>query len=282
MNTSTAAPAVPMNDGHHGRAAFDATADVRAAVDVKVIPPYTLEALHAARQAAAIPARVEPFRVAIQEQLPRFNLVHLDRIGQYALALEYAHATLVARAQRVRLTPELAAEGYKLRALLFGYGELLALGGRFPADVLARLREGSGYDDLIEDLSALLVLYGERANTINDMSAVTPAHVARAKEVVAQLQAALVLDREIELSQTQLVGERHKIAYVLVNAHRELRRAMDYLRFYEGDAAVLVPSLYTPRRGAPTPSEPEIADVHAALHAAPRHPEDSPFTDDPS
>jgi hypothetical protein len=261
---------------HPGRAAFDATAPDRAAVDLSTIALYNLDATYAVAVARAIPARLAPFRATIAA-LPAFDARHLDRLPVLADALEFAHATLTSRAQRVRNLPALSVEGYQLRTLLLAYGDILALKGRFPADVLARLREGTGYRDLIEDLNALIVLYGERLDSVGNGAPVTVADLNRTREIARLMSNELGADREIAISQDELTQERQKLAHLLLTAHRELRRAAEFIRYNDGDAAALVPSLYITGRGGRTK---DVAPPTTPVNAPPTDPEDSPFADD--
>jgi hypothetical protein len=259
---------------HPGRVAFDATAADRAAVDLSTIAPYNLDATYAVAIARAIPARLNPHRATIAA-LPSSDVRHLDQLPVYADALEFAHATLTSRAARVRALPELAAEAYPLRALLLAYGDLLALKGRMPADVLTRLRQGSGYRDLVEDLNTLLVLFGDRPDALGPGSPVGVDDLERARQLTRQLSDQLGTDRDLTLTQDELAQERRKIAHLLLTAHRELRRAVDYIRFHEGDAGALVPSLHLTGKPGRTKEDAPASPVDAA----PTDPDDSPFAD---
>lgn len=267
---------------HLGREAFDRLATLREAVDPAAATQYNLDATYAVAQARAIVGRLQAYRDTIKK-LPGFDIGNLDRLGDYADALEFVHATLVTRAKRVRSLPELANEGYQLRTLLLAYGDLLVLKGTFPADVIARLREGTGYRDLIEDLNGLVVLYGEHPEALLAGAPVTPEQIARAGELARLMSDELGVDREANLTHDVLIKERIKIAHLLVTAHRELRRAMDYIRYHEGDASVLVPSLYVPSTGRKKKTdEPTLIEIHDSLHAPDQphdHPHDNPFVD---
>ena len=263
----------------HGKAAFDRIASERAGVDLRAVPPNTLDASYAVLRARPIPKNLAPYRDVIAA-LPGFDIRHLDHFGLYTDALAYANATLVARADRVRDVPELAAEGYALRSVLFAYGELLALRGRFPASVIARLRPGTGYRDLHDDLHALVVLFAEHPDVLSSGAPVTTADVDRANELVQALGDALGADTEFALSQDELAQERHKIAHLLITAHRELRRAAVYIRYHEGDAVALVPSLRVVTKGRPK-QQPDAEGLGVGAEVEPTRAadDDGPFVD---
>lgn len=257
------------------RAAFDRTASARAAVDVASLPPYTLDAVHAAAQALGTARRLAPYRAEIAA-LPGFDIGHLDALEDLANALLFAQVTLVSRANRVRQLPALAAEGYSVRALLLAYADLLVLKGRTPAEPVARLREGSGYRDLVEDLSALVRILREVPDAVGPGAPVTAAEVDRAAELAHAMTLELGADSDPDLSQHTLLLERQKLGMLLTRAQGQLRRAMAYLRHDEGDAASLVPTLYvTKPRGRRAEEADEAAEV------APVAPEAAPSPDSP-
>lgn len=276
MSVPTIEPPVQDRD----RAAFDRTASARAAVDVSSLPAYTLDAVHATAQALATARRVAPYRYGIAA-LPGFDIRHLDDLEDLANALLFAHVTLVARANRVRQLPTLAAEGHALRALLLAYADLLVLKGRTPAAPVARLREGSGYRDLVEDLAALVRILREVPDALGPGAPVTAAELDRAAGLAHAITLELGADSDPDLSHDTLLLERQKLGMLLSRAQAQLRRAMGYLRYDEGDAASLVPSLYVPKgrgRRSAADEEPDSAPLPAAPGSDPTvSAGDSPF-----
>jgi hypothetical protein len=270
---------------HSSRADFEATAAARAAIEVAQTVPFNLDVGYAVRVARAVPPRVAHLRDVLV-QLYGFDVAHLDGMASLASALEYAQIVLDMRAKRVRDLPELAAEGYQLRSLLFTYCDLLALKGLVPAEQIAALREGTGYDDLVRDLNNLVYLFQEKPELLPAGAPVTAAEVARANTLARAMSDAMGNDAEVAISQGELGDARRKLAHLLIVSHKEVRRAVAYLRFHEGDAQTLVPSLYQRGPGrAKKEADPSLADLHDDLHgqaAAPAavHPDDNPFTDE--
>lgn len=275
------------------REAFERTAADREAVDLSTAAPFNLDAVYAAGQAVAIARWLQPYRPQLL-RLYDFDIAHLDKLEDYALAMLYAHTTLVRRAARERQMPALAEEGRKLRTLLLGYGDVLAVKDVFNAKVLSELREGRGHRDLVEDLLTLVEMYQERPEVMAPGGAVTSEDVARAAEVGSQMLLEFGHDQEPDLSYGALVEARHKMAHLLITSHGQLRRAMTYLRYAEGDALTLVPSLHVPakrRGGSGSADEEDDAHAHgehhdlAALHDAlhdrldPNDPDENPFID---
>lgn len=271
------------------RAAYFRTAAQRDTVDLAHAPQYNLDAMYAAAQAQAMVRRLEPYRGALAT-LPGFDMAHLDGLADLASALVFVQATLVSRATRHRQLPALAAEGFELRAMMLTYCDLLALRNAISPKVVAKLREGTGYRDLIEDLAAIAVLLQNTPGAIGPTSAVTEAEVERAAEISRQMRLELGSDADPDLTHEDLIQDRRKLATLLLRSHDQLRRAMTYLRWSEGDAVALVPHLHVPqknRRKKSTQDETDpaaqLAAIHDALHEHEHHhdfPEDlNPFID---
>lgn len=289
MTDATHASPAPGGDSAAlDRAAFERTADARRALRVEDALAYGLDALHAVSRAMWIAPRLMPFRADLAA-LPGFDVAHLDELETLARALRFVHVEIVRRVERANDLPDLKAEAYRHRALMMAYAELLSLKGTVAPAFVAKLREGSGNRDLIEDLTVLVQeLQALPAPLLSADTPVTRAEVTRAADLANELNLRVGNSPEPNLSQAELLDERRKLGSMLVKAHAQLRRGMAYLRFEQGDAAELVPSLYVAsgkRRAAPAP-EPDdgLATLHDALHGAPGgaplDPEDDPFAPD--
>ena len=91
---------------------------------------------------------------------------------------------------------------------------------------------------------------------------------------------------KVDLTQADLLVERNKLGVLALASHREIRRSLEFLRFYEGDAASIAPSLYRPGKGnRPAAEEAPSLAAHLDGHApvgveadnAPVDPADNPF-----
>lgn len=271
----------------HGRLAFDRIARELAEVNVDSGFRYTIDAGYASTTALGIAHRLQPYRARLAA-LPEFEIRHLDRLEDYANALRFVHNTLVFRAQRVRELPELADEGLALRKSLMAYAELLVIEEVFDEPRVALLRPGTGYRDLMADLEGLVILYREQPEVTATGFPISDAKVDRAEAIAIEMAHQLGIDKDADLSHAALIDARSRVATLLLRAQSQLRRAMAYLRYDEGDAVQLVPSLYVPskpRKKGSDPTEPDMAEDLAALHDAMhaeethRHPHDNPFVD---
>ncbi len=266
------------------RLAFERTARTRQAMDPNDSPHYVLEAFHAAGTALTIAPRLEKYRKAMAK-LWGFDLVHLDRLPDLARALRFCQTEIVRRAARVSQRPELLAEGYQLRGRMLAYAEALTYSDRFEAELVARVRQGSGQRDLVEDLIVLSDEFLRRASVIGPETPVTRENLERAAEIAHELNLQVGQGAELDLPHSKLLDERRKLGGLLLRSHDELRRAMTYLRWRQGDAAKLVPSLHVPsgaRRAADPSPEPQpeaeaTVEPEAEEPEPPLRPDEYPF-----
>jgi hypothetical protein len=274
------------------REALKRTEPLRAALRVEDTPQYNLNGTVAAATALATAERLEPLREELRT-LPadKWHLAHLDHLPDLARALRCVDTELRGRSETVNRS-ELSAEGYKLRGLLLSHAEALVYKELVGADVVARVREGTGQRDLVEDLNVLVHLHLELpAGIVGDGMTVSGADLDRATELASALAARVANGAELDLSPSKLMDERRKLGALLLRAQDQLRRAMTFLRWAEGDAAKWVPTLYVTGAGRKAegsgPSEPvaavvEDAGIDEALRvqaaaAAALAPEDNPF-----
>jgi len=284
----TGAP-TPADASALDRHAFDRTTARRAAMKPEDAPTFGLDAFAAAGKAIAIGQRVAPYRAAMI-LLPGFEVAHLDCLEDYARALRFVHTEILRRVQRAKVLPVLEEEGKALRRLMLSYADGLSIKKLFSEELITRVREGTGYADLVEDLNILAQEFlALPAAWTAPGSLVTRPEIERASEIAHQINVATAKTAEIDLSQTALLDERRKVAGLLLEAHSEILRAITYLRWKEGDADELVPTLYSGSKGrrAAKPAEgvpAELAEVHQELHAltgTPHlNPEDNPFSEE--
>ncbi len=251
------------------RLAFDATASMRAALPIEHAAPYNLVASYAVGKALWTAPRLAPYRARMLA-LPEFDIVHLDRFETVARALLYVQTELTRRVERAQQLPELARQGWALRAIMMSYAEGLSIKGKFSPELVARLKEGSGYRDLAEDLKVLVSeLLALPAVYTGPEALATRADTTRAAEIADAVLTA-VGNADLDLTHAGLLEERRKLGSLLMASHVQLRRAIAYLRWAEKDVAELVPSLHVPGGSpgaAPTEEVADLEALHQEMHA---------------
>jgi hypothetical protein len=163
----------------------------------------------------------------------------------------------------------------ELRNKLLMWAAPISGSGLFEPAAIARIKDGSGYKDTASDLVALVGLYRAKWDAVKSICGVTEDDLKRAAEIGPAVFA-FISRREFQTTTAMTDGSpRVRRAWTLLDrAYSHCRRALQYLRFNEGDADTLAPSL---RRNqgpsgkptndappAPAPASPQPIEARAA------------------
>jgi hypothetical protein len=147
---------------------------------------------------------------------------------------------------------------------------------------IAAIRLGSGYLDAAGDLIALSGLFAAAWSSIEGKTTVTRDDIDLGASIGTDL-VRLLAKRDADPEAAQRASDRKVRAYTrFVTAYEEARRAIAFLRWYEGDLESIAPSLFSqkrPRRASTAPSaSPQTAPESPAVPAptAPTVPAASP------
>jgi hypothetical protein len=185
------------------------------------------------------------------EKLPHVDLPLLRKLRDYALALHHVDVIVMHAVGGKALIKALTAEAGPLRARLLSSAEVLAIYGLVDAERVASIRSGTGQFDQANDLTALSQLYLAGGDALFAKVPVTRAEVGRAAELGLELLAALGRRRvgsDDEGAPSRYEDDRARAFRLVVRSYDEGRRAVTFLRWREGDADLLVPSLFAGRR----------------------------------
>ncbi|KYF96939.1 hypothetical protein BE18_26690, partial [Sorangium cellulosum] len=224
-------------------AAFD-----RALPEIEALSPDQLIAIkldipRAVSQVLGVLPGLIALRPAIAEALPKHDIARLDRLETYALAAWYAHLLWLSTGAAESELKPLLAEAVPLRENLLGDAEALARRGLLDAAAVAEIRAGQGHIDTANDLVALSALFSGSWREISGKTAATEAEVKRAGEIGPQLLAALGIRAHGKgPGPTEAADQRARAFALLVHAYDQIRRAVAYLRWNEGDAETIAPS----------------------------------------
>lgn len=194
------------------------------------------------------------------KKLPFVDHALLGKLRGYALTLYYVHILISHAADNTQVNA-LMAEATQLRARLLSSVETLSVCGYVDPAQVAAIRKGSGHLDTANDLVGLEQIFQAGGDAFYGMVPVTRAEVARASELGLQIVAALgrrKVGSEAESTTTRRIDDRARAFRLVVRSYNEARRAVTFLRWNEGDADQLVPSLFAgkPRRRSRPDDEP--------------------------
>lgn len=239
-----------------------AFASVRA--EIEAVPTDALVRINvdiprAARCGLVAAEHVEPLLPDLAA-LYRFDIRPVRMLGTYSLALLHANDLTSEAGSELPPLAVLVTEATPLREGLLRTADLLAHYGIVSSERVATIRSGGGYAGLADELLALGRLFVELWPRVRDKVIATREEVDRAVVLSAQLQRALALHQAEQNPLTRHTSRRHVRAQAFTlfyRAYEEARRGVMFLRWYQGDAQGIVPSLYPrrPRRLAGEESE---------------------------
>jgi hypothetical protein len=241
---SASAPSPP-------NAVADAFAKVEpelASVAAEALTPITVDIGAAVAAVTAASARIHEHRDAIAEQLPHHPIEHIDNLETYAQAAWYAHLVHTYVSGSPESAKALIDEAQRLREGLLIAAEALAHRGLLNADSVAKIRKGSGTVDMAGDLSGLSALFKESWGKVSSKTAVERTEIDRAAELGPAVLVALHARKNAGKA-VDTADQRARAFALLEAAYDSCRRALAYLRWKEGDADAIAPSLHKKRPG---------------------------------
>lgn len=252
------------------KAAFDRIIPELDALSTDALIPINIDIPRSISLVLGVLPGLLALRPTIAEHLPTHDLGLLDRLETYALAAWYAHLLWLSSGGAENALKPLLAEAVPLRENLLSDAEALARRGLLDADAVAEIRAGHGHMDTANDLVALSALFTASWPEIASKTAATEDEVKRAGELGPQILAALgVREHGVAPLPTDATDKRARAFSLFVHAYAQTRRAVAYLRWDEGDADEIAPSLYKGRRGRGASSTETAAEPEATPPAQP-------------
>lgn len=210
----------------------------------------------------------------IKKELVNFDLDHLNSLRDVALAAWYAHVVVVRNEPVEQLVKALVNEAVALKRALLIQANALAARGQLDAQRIAEIRAGRGNRELANNMIALSALFRQSWKQFQGKTLVNEEELDRSAELGTKLIQAIgtqKLDPGIaSLSDSNEL--RARAFSLLYKTYDQVQRAVEYLRWDEGDAMEVAPSIYTGARRGRRAVEQEIVSVEAeppAIDAAP-------------
>lgn len=236
--------------------------------------------------------------VALKEQaarlLPHADLSVFDNVESLVLALGYAAARHKAASAPALSLEELSGKLVDLHEVFRGECALAVKRGLLPAQPLRQLRGTKGHRNQAADVLMMVALLRDNWSRIKDRTGLTAEEVDEGEMYADQLLTAIG-ERAMAPATASLTLDLRQRAYTLfMRAYEEIRRIVTYLRWYEGDADLIAPTVYasrkkgkaddgTPEEATPetTPAEPAMPPTNVAKTATdvePGMPGSNPYT----
>lgn len=256
-----ATPEAPTNQPLNARQAFErcmpamlaiATADLRHPnLDV---PESMLAMLQALPELATL-------RPEFVTKLPTHDMAAFDALGDQTLGLWHAHTEVLAsEAEENAEVKSLTAEGAALRTLLIRDAELLQGRGILGAKALEELKNTQGSLSVAADLQTLVSIVRNVWPKACNRTGTSLEELAHAEDLGNRILAALGVAPRGGAESKPTVVMRMRAFTLFIRNYNETRRAVEYLRYHEGDADRFCPPLWTGKRNKKSaPNEEESA-----------------------
>ncbi|MEN9581964.1 MAG: hypothetical protein RJA70_4973 [Pseudomonadota bacterium] len=128
----------------------------------------------------------------------------------------------------------------------------LAKRGLLQDERVAKLRSGLGHKSVAIDVVGLVQLFRKRFAALQGRMAVTEAELDRAAQLGQELMTAAGVKEQAHMGVNAAALLRHRAFTLCARAYDQARRAVIYLRWDEGDADQIAPSLWAGRGGRKT------------------------------
>ncbi len=206
---------------------------------------------------------LDTLRAAILAQAGPGYLAILGGIEKTVEAMQEAHVRFL-MVEKSPSFSDLSERALALREMLYFDARSAVARGKMPAAAIANLRGNVGHKNQAQDLLMLANAHHDHRAALLGATAVTEADIIEAKELAARL-----IKEPGEREQSPSASPSAELrtrAYSLVLAEwDELRRAVRFVRWHEGDWEQYAPSLWSGRgrrageepTNEPTPIEPE-------------------------
>jgi hypothetical protein len=233
---------------------------VHITVDVRLVAVNTV---------ARLPL-IKTLSAQLTEHLPQFDVGSIDRVGTYALAAAHAyirHQMSVASPAEIA---KLAARATERRALLLADVNALVAHGVIDGAPLAELSGTVGYRNVAYDLLILRNMLADAWPKIEDGTLISAADLEEDAATASRLLMAAGAKSVLPVEPSETARIRDQAFALFVRKYDEVRRAVSFVRWGQGDADEYAPSLYAGRGSrksdqTPTSDVPQVAGNAPAI-----------------
>jgi len=252
--------------------AFDLTLSAATALRKEELIPVNIDVASAVATAGAALSRIMDLRDEAS-RLPRFDISHFDQLRVYIFALSHAHANLIAASVPPEPITALNERAVKLRDTMYLDAVALARRGLISGEQITGFKANVGYKNLAADLLGLDALLRANWHKIASRTGVQLTELDEAVRLGKQLMAAVTAREQASGLIARAQAQRQRTFTLFVRAYDQVRRAISYLRWDDGDLDQICPSLFAGRGGSrrkerpPSPASGARRTASVATHS---------------
>jgi hypothetical protein len=182
------------------------------------------------------------------EKLANFDIQSLDNLEDYLHAWLRTHALFLGTTLPPENFSALVEKVSQFRDNLASDAQALVQRGVIAAQALEGLKGGVGHKNIVGDVLILTTLFRTHWDKIAGRTLVTEAELDEADAALDTLMTDLGVREQTPAAKESTALERQKAYTLFVNAYDQVRRAVSFLRWNEGDADEIAPSLFGGKR----------------------------------
>ncbi len=188
-------------------------------------------------------------RDAIRARFGAEWVEHLDKLEVYAQAAVQAHGEFLGAQTSSAELQELSRQLVEIRDILVTDATSLVKRKVIDPQALAGLRGTVGFRNQVLDVIQLTAMFRRNWGAVREITPVKIEDLERAETLTTELTRAAGIREQGAASSTSVAEMRQRAFTLFVRTYDELRRAMSFLRWHEGDVDEIIPSLYAGRGG---------------------------------
>jgi hypothetical protein len=218
-----------------------------AAVGDSDLVHINIDVMAAVTTALGVASKVLKLRPRVEEELPKFDLSVIDKFETYVMALYEAQADYLSATRPAEPLPQLLEEATKVRDTLFADVQALVQRQLLDGEEIREVKTAVGYKALAMDLQLLANAMHRKWEVVQSKTAVSLPEILQANQLARRLLRVVGEREQAPAVAAEATASRSRAFALFIKAYDEVRRAVTYLRWRDGDWDRFVPSLYAGR-----------------------------------
>lgn len=199
--------------------------------------------------------RAEAYRKEFEQLQPLFDMVHLDQLALRAMALQFAEIRVNMEGKAERQAPAVLERARTIRERLLRTANYLTAEGLLDGGPMESMRGNRSHAEVGADLLQLALMFNQAGARIAGMHPISQSDLHEAVEVGGNLTRAIAADHTEAGEETVSVDLRNRFFTLAMLSYAQIERALDFIRFDEGDAQNIAPNLVSASRRRPRSSK---------------------------
>ncbi len=190
---------------------------------------------------------IRALRADIAKAMPGFDLDRFDKMEAYTLALIESNAGFKVATEPTDTLDRLVPEGERVRELLLAEAKALELRGVFDPKKLREVEGALGRKNVASDLMLLSKAFETSWAALEGKTRVTREELDDAYKLGLHIMRLVGVREQGARAIGAATDERLRAYTLFVSAYDDVRRAVSFLRWKDGDADEIAPSLHSGR-----------------------------------